>query len=221
MTIKMTRRDALRILGVRNTDDVGAIKRAYRLKVKRFHPDAIAGRRRRGKEVARQGDERPEITEIYQAYELLVGNRRVRAVMSDRRTTSPEDPFAHPQEPAKLTFVNELLCLGRSCPTNSCCVAISPNRFAFAPETGAARSMNSFCVHAGDEDDAEALEFAVYRAVNLCPRMCINYCTEAQHEILSETLAQAISGAEDKNVVGMRIEALVACANYNNGRNSE
>ena len=228
----LTRQQALRLLGVRNADDLGAIKRAYRARVKRFHPDVVAGRRRRRRreggaaaddgrdaEDARTGESKQvRIEQVYEAYELLVGGRRARgagARRGGRRGSSPaagDDPFKHPHEPAEWTFVNELLCMGVRCPADSCCVVLAPSRFAFAADTGAARSTPAAGV--ADEDE----EFAVYRAVNLCPRMCINYCTQDQHEILESTLARAITGAEDADAVGMRIEALVACGNYNNGR---
>ena len=114
--------------------------------------------------------------------------------------------------------MNELRCLGRSCPPNYCCVNLAPFHFQFADDTGAARCLDDTQELSKCSEDED---YSVYRCVSLCPRECISYCTEEQLDVLQEELSRAISGQTDRQSVGARIDALVAQANYNNRRWSD
>lgn len=105
---------------------------------------------------------------LVRAFELLSAEAATATAYSD-------DPFAEPEGPATVLFVNELRCQGRSC--SSCCVDKAPEVFQFGPDTGAARAANEVSVSGGKE-------YVLRVAVGQCPTECIHWVTPRQRDVL-------------------------------------
>lgn len=163
--------------------------------MKEVHPDVYKG----------TDDPNKLVQEVRQAYEELLDREA---------TTGPNkrsiNPFESPERDANVLFVNELMCLGRTCP--SCCVNKVPRIFQFAEDTGAARAM--------ERPQGEMEEDDTWMAVGQCPTQCIHYVTPRQGEILENELSRARNGEEDPNFIGLNVESLLAQAEYENNRYS-
>lgn len=148
------------------------------------------------------------------------------------------DPFASPEAPATLRFVNELRCMGRGARTllrvpcqgsdssagcSSSCVSAAPHMFAFAADTGAARVLAQ----------GVASDYELRVAVGQCPTECIHYVTPLQllrlapllqrcayihrHRTLAHIRCRARDGSSPDEV-GTELAELLAQARYENGR---
>lgn len=171
--------------------DAALIKRAFRAKLRRMHPD-----------VSSSPTAGEETVQLVAAYDLLLAS----ADTSAGAASDAADPFDEPEGEATCVFVNELRCVGRRC--FSSCVAAAPSAFAWAEDTGAAR-----CVAQG-----VASEYDLRRAVGQCPVECIAYVTPRQLALLEAILKSGRERRDDLNVVGERLTVLLATAKFENGR---
>lgn len=185
--------DPYEVLGVAEGVGVEDIRAAFRDKVKEFHPDVYRG----------DGDAEAITMRLIRAYELLVDG----AELAGLRRRRSADPFVDPDEDsARLTFVNELNCIGTGCPYS--CVARAPNTFFFAEDTSRARAFPQ----GGDT------EYDVHLAVGQCPRSCIHYVTSGQRAVLEDMVRSIVDGEFTADQVALSLAGLISRANFENGR---
>eukprot|EP00271_Cylindrocystis_brebissonii_P005202 TRINITY_DN17170_c0_g1_i1.p1 TRINITY_DN17170_c0_g1~~TRINITY_DN17170_c0_g1_i1.p1 ORF type:complete len:462 (+),score=49.10 TRINITY_DN17170_c0_g1_i1:757-2142(+) len=191
--------DPYEVLGVCEGCDLEEVRTAFRARVKEYHPDVYSG----------TGDAAAITRRVLRAYELLLDGR-VKSTITRKRS---EDPFGEPEGEADQVFVNELNCIGMGCPYS--CVKRAPNTFRFSSTTGRARSSFSspLLADAGNDDS-----YDVFLAVGQCPSRCIHYVTEGQREVLDELMQRASLDPFSANEVGTLLEALLARASFENGR---
>jgi DnaJ like chaperone protein len=65
--------DAYKILGVKESDDMSVIKKAYRKLIRKYHPDIIKSQ---GKDEAYMQEATAKTQEINQAYEMIKAHRK-------------------------------------------------------------------------------------------------------------------------------------------------
>ena len=179
-------------LGVPVGADEVTIKRAFRAKVLKWHPD-----------VAGASGSEPTLR-LVAAYKALLSRQRAPGIAG-----SPRGEEGAEADSTELLFVNELRCIGRSC--SSACVAKLPTVFGWADDTGAARVTNQ---------RGAAMDYQLRVAVGQCPTECIHLVTPAQLAVLEGLLLQARTAdcAPTLDDIGAALAELLARARYENGR---
>jgi ferredoxin len=193
LCLSQSRDDPHATLGVPVGADEVAIKKAFRAKVKKLHPDVrgVSG----GEPTLR----------LVAAYKALLFRQRAHGTSTGWATA---DPFTQPEADNTELFVNELRCVGRSC--YSACVSKLPSVFGWADYTGAARVTNQ---------RGMASEYDLRLAVGQCPTECIHLVTPGQLAVLEGLLLQARTSVDAPlDGIGMELAELLARARYENGR---
>ncbi|XP_047970313.1 uncharacterized protein LOC125213683 [Salvia hispanica] len=179
------------VLGLTPQCSSAQIKAAFRVKVKQFHPDVMGD--------AQASD--TMIRLVIQAYEILSNYSKSEIIERECM-----DPFDQPECEAYDVFINEVLCMGKSCPYS--CVSTAPHAFRISSETGTARATSQG--HAGD--------YQVQRAVGQCPRSCMHYVTPSQRIILEELLDSILNMPYDTSAEAEFLYSLIVKARYENNR---
>ena len=217
---------------------IADVRRAYRARMKVYHPDVYAGD---------ATDKQANARRVVAAYAavaresgLLDSGDSARAVDWDANSNSEvfpwaredADPFEEPEGPAQSVFVNEFACRGRgACPGYCCCVERNPGSFAWAEDTNAARfrvdaetwgDLNRRAMSTGASDavkeDADIAAHRLNLAVGQCPEAAIHWVTPRQRTVLEGLVADAIDGTSAPNEAGARVYELLAKAKWENGR---
>jgi len=204
----------MRALGLDDVDvdalTMADVRAAYRATMKRTHPDAPGG---------------SDAAAIFAraAYETLaraVASNDVDALrrLSATMENGDGDPFSPSTiratfDGARSVFVDETRCAGEDACSRSC-ARRAPESFARASDTGAARATT----RAGTFDETSPEAYAEWMAAAQCPNACVWFVTEAQREALDDALRVARDGDARVEDVGARIAAMIARAEYNNGR---
>jgi len=207
-------RNPMRALGLDDVDvdalTMADVRAAYRATMKRTHPDAPGG---------------SDAAAIFAraAYETLaraVASNDVDALrrLSATMENGDGDPFSPSTiratfDGARSVFVDETRCAGEDACSRSC-ARRAPESFARASDTGAARATT----RAGTFDETSPEAYAEWMAAAQCPNACVWFVTEAQREALDDALRVARDGDARVEDVGARIAAMIARAEYNNGR---
>ena len=216
------------------------VRRAYRARMKVYHPDVYAG-----DAVDKEANAR-RVVAAYAAVAresgVTIDESLAQGVnsVSDWDGTSEvfpwakegADPFEHPEGPAESVFVNEFACRGKgACPAYCCCVERDPGSFAWAPDTDAARfrsdaatwgDLNRRATSTGASDgvreDADLAAHRLNLAVGQCPTMAIHWVTPRQRTVLEEEVVNAVNGRSTPDEAGARVYELLAKAKWENGR---
>ncbi|KAJ8772015.1 hypothetical protein K2173_027192 [Erythroxylum novogranatense] len=182
---------AYMVLGVHPGCSAAELKAAFRVKVKKFHPDLNRDRENSDEMIRR----------VIQAYEMLSGHTRPEIIESECL-----DPFDKPECEAFDIFVNEVRCLGKGCPYS--CIERAPHAFKYASSTDTARAKSQ-----GMHED-----YQVQVAVGQCPRNCIHYVTPSQRIILEELLESVLMAPYDTSAEANLLYSLITKARFENNR---
>ena len=124
------------------------------------------------------------------------------------------DIFRYPTGPAIHTFVNNVYCLGSTCPQWSCCVNTCPNAFQFKEVSGTVKAARKESMGAtlgcGEEAD-----YRLHLAVGQCPQNCLYFVSKDQQAYLEHIQNQM---EWEDNSVQMEIDTLVSISEFENGR---
>jgi len=204
---------------------IAEVKAAYRARMKVYHPDVYDG----------DGDGEEMARRIVAAYRAVAEGGIASATTTVWDGISEifpwarddADPFDQPEGPADAVFVNEFTCRGKgACPAYCCCVGRSPESFAWAKDTNAARFDGPTWTDLArrqtqsDADDAETAAAAAYNlnlAVGQCPVMAIHWVTPKQRRRLDGIVADAAEGLTDPREGADAVYALLAKAAFENG----